>query len=190
MSATRAFTINCCAWLAFFICWNIAGFFVNRTRWRDGAWQRFQYMVPMSLGFFLIFHNWRALHVFHGRLYDSNAMRWIGNLGTIGGHLFAAWARFTLGRLWSGMITLKEGHRIIRSGPYRIARHPLYTGFLTATLGSVLVVATGDAVIGGVLMFAAILTKLWREEALLTREFGDEYLQFKREVPALMPFVY
>jgi protein-S-isoprenylcysteine O-methyltransferase Ste14 len=185
-----AYFVNVFAWAAFFVCWWIAGLFVNRTRYSDGRLRRLQYGVPMYAGFFLIFHNWSALHFFHGRLYDSDLVRWIGNIATIGGHLFAAWARFTLGRLWSGWITLKEGHRLVRSGPYRFARHPLYTGFLAATLGSVLVVATGDALVGGVLVFAAIFLKLKREESLLTKEFGDEYLQFKEEVSALVPFVY
>ena len=41
------------------------------------------------------------------------------------GLLFAVWGRLHLGKYWSGIITLKEGHRLIRTGPYRLVRHPL-----------------------------------------------------------------
>ena len=109
---------------------------------------------------------------------------------TVLGLLFTVWGRIHLGRYWSGMVTLKEGHRLIRTGPYALVRHPLYTGFLRGGAGSALAARTVDAAIGFALLLAAYLVKLRREETLLTREFGDEYLRFKREVPALVPFTW
>ena len=109
---------------------------------------------------------------------------------TIGGILFAVWARWHLGRYWSGTITLKEGHKLIRTGPYRFARHPLYTGFLTAVLGSAVTAARVDGFIGFALVLISIVIKMRREEALTTREFGDEYRRFKEQVPALLPLIY
>src|SRR5439155_14207979 len=47
------------------------------------------------------------------------------------GLLFTLWARVALGANWSGRVTLKEDHQIIVGGPYRIVRHPIYTGILT-----------------------------------------------------------
>ena len=54
-------------------------------------------------------------------------------LATFAGILFAWWVRIHLGRLWSGAITRKEGHRVVDSGPYGLVRHPIYTGLLAAT---------------------------------------------------------
>ncbi len=51
---------------------------------------------------------------------------------------FAAWARLHLGRLWSGRVTLKEHHQIIRTGPYAFVRHPIYTGLVLALVGTAL----------------------------------------------------
>ena len=52
------------------------------------------------------------------------------------GIAFAVWARHYLGRNWSGTVTVKQDHELIRSGPYRLVRHPIYTGLLLAILGT------------------------------------------------------
>ena len=57
---------------------------------------------------------------------------WLGLLMVVAGLAFAVWARVHLGRNWSGTVTVKENHELIRSGPYAIVRHPIYTGLLLA----------------------------------------------------------
>ena len=150
---------------------------------------RMTHLIPAGLGFFLIFHN-PDFSIVCGPLYQSRAVSWLADGITASGLLFALWGRVHLGRYWSGIITLKEGHQLIRTGPYRWVRHPVYTGFLTAVLGSALMASTGDAVLGFAIVVVAYIVKLRREEALLTTRFGDEYRQFQREVFALVPFVY
>jgi Isoprenylcysteine carboxyl methyltransferase (ICMT) family len=99
---------------------------------------------PLMIGAFLIFHS-RNHHVIYGQFYDDRAVEYAGTAITILGLLFSVWARIHLGQYWSGIITLKEGHKLIRSGPYRFVRHPIYTGFITAMTGSAISMATGDA---------------------------------------------
>jgi protein-S-isoprenylcysteine O-methyltransferase Ste14 len=69
-------------------------------------------------------------------------------------------------------------------------RHPIYTGLLIATFGGALVADTADAIIGVALVLVAFLIRIRQEEQLLTLEFGDQYLDFKRSVAALAPFVF
>jgi protein-S-isoprenylcysteine O-methyltransferase Ste14 len=191
MDQITPLVLDAWAWWLFAICWIVAGFFTHRTRFAESALLRMSHVLPLFAGFFLIFHNRHAGRSFiYGRLYENPAVEWLGFALTIGGMLLAGWARAELGRYWSGNVTLKEGHRLIRTGPYRIARHPLYTGFLTAALGSAISAATGDAIVGFAIILAAIVFKLRREEALLTGEFGDEYRQYKTAVRALVPFIY
>jgi protein-S-isoprenylcysteine O-methyltransferase Ste14 len=183
--------INGWLWLAWAISWITSALFTNRTKWSESRVSRLAYSIPFGLGFFLIFHSRQPGHsLIYSRLWISSIAAWIGNALTVAGFTFAWWARVHLGRYWSGTITLKEGHRLIRTGPYRLARHPIYTGFLTAVLGSAIVVATGDSMVGFVLIVGAILLKMRREEALMTQEFRDEYRQFKAQVSALIPFVF
>ena len=103
---------------------------------------------------------------------------------------FAAWARVHLGKYWSGHVTLKPGHRLIRSGPYAIVRHPIYTGLLLAFIGTAVVIDEVRGVVAVILILEAHIRKLRLEERWLTGEFGSEYDLYKREVKALIPGIY
>ena len=107
----------------------------------------------------------------------------------VAGVSFAIWAREHLGRLWSGSVTLKEDHRIVQSGPYQLARHPIYSGILLGMVGVVL--GRGD--VAGLLAFAlfaaGIARKVAIEEALLTGRFGAEYVAYRSKVAAIIPFI-
>ena len=106
------------------------------------------------------------------------------------GFAFAWWARVHLGRLWSGMITLREGHRVVESGPYGLVRHPIYTGFLAGSWAFALLVASPAALLGAAVLTAQMAWKAKREEAFLRQELGPEdYDAYAARTPMLIPFV-
>lgn len=181
-------SINGCAWLVWFVYWLIAGRFVKATKSSEGTLDRMRHLLPLVIGFYLIFHGGHRGYLL-GPLQASQSLRWTGMTLTIAGLLFSVWGRIHLGGNWSGFITLKEGHELVRSGPYRYVRHPVYTGLIVAAIGSALVAATGDALVGSAIIAVSIVFKLRREEVLLTTVFGDQYREFQREVPALVPFL-
>jgi protein-S-isoprenylcysteine O-methyltransferase Ste14 len=114
-------------------------------------------------------------------------LAWAG-LGAVAlGLGFAVWARFHLGRYWSGTVTLKTDHRVVMSGPYGLVRHPIYTGILVAALGTAL---ARDSVLGALgfgLMTLGFVLKYRDEERLLTEHLGDAYRSYRQRVPALVP---
>lgn len=120
----------------------------------------------------------------------SNDAAEVGMLLTLAGIALALWARFVLGRNWSGTVTVKQDHELVRSGPYRIVRHPIYSGFLLGLLGTA--IARGQ--IGAFLAVAvAALTfhlKSLTEEAFMTEQFGSQYITYQRSVKRLIPFVW
>jgi protein-S-isoprenylcysteine O-methyltransferase Ste14 len=99
----------------------------------------------------------------------------------------ATWARRHLGRNWSGEITIKVEHELIRSGPYRRLRHPIYTGFLTMYLGLALLTGEWLAVIGFTLSVLAYGRKIRLDEANLVVAFGPKYDEYRRKSWALIP---
>jgi protein-S-isoprenylcysteine O-methyltransferase Ste14 len=187
MDSITPLTICFYLWLAWAAYWIISAWTAQKTKLSEGMFIRLQHLVPLAVGFLLIFY-FKGL--IYGRFYKISALEYIGVAVTLVGLLFAVWARVHLGRYWSGIITLKEGHKLIRSGPYKFVRHPIYTGFLSAVFGSALTASTGDAYIGFAIMLVSYIVKIHREEKVLSTEFGDEYLRFKQEVPALFPFIY
>ena len=103
------------------------------------------------------------------------------------GLAFAIWSRRTLGRHWSGELTIKEGHEIVKSGPYRFIRHPIYTGILGMGLGSAMTSNTWHALIGFAVMAFAYVRKIRMEERWLLDGFGGAYAEYKRGSWALIP---
>jgi serine phosphatase RsbU (regulator of sigma subunit)/protein-S-isoprenylcysteine O-methyltransferase Ste14 len=180
------------AWIALILFWTAAGFFARKTKSSESMLGRLQHVIPVYAAFFLIFTRHRHFFIY-GEIYNTGWNNWIvypGLLLTAAGIGFAVWARIYLGRYWSGIITLKEGHKVITTGPYRWVRHPIYTGWLAGLLGSAIVAGTIDAFLGVEIITFAFVIKLQREERMLARELGDEYRRYMRKVPsALVPMV-
>ncbi|HEX3700303.1 MAG TPA: isoprenylcysteine carboxylmethyltransferase family protein [Phenylobacterium sp.] len=102
---------------------------------------------------------------------------------------FAWWARVHLGSLWSGMITLREGHHVVDTGPYRLVRHPIYTGFIGAAWALALITPTPAKLAGAVVLTLQMAWKARREEAFLRHELGpDAYDAYSARTPMLVPF--
>jgi protein-S-isoprenylcysteine O-methyltransferase Ste14 len=102
---------------------------------------------------------------------------------------FSLLARVWLGRNWSGTVTVKREHELIRSGPYALVRHPIYTGMITALVGTSLAIGNGRAALGVAVLLCGLLYKMRIEERFMAETFGEAYARYRREVPALIPFV-
>ncbi|HKT60635.1 MAG TPA: isoprenylcysteine carboxylmethyltransferase family protein [Gemmatimonadales bacterium] len=102
---------------------------------------------------------------------------------------FAVWARRHLGRNWSAHVVVKEDHALIRTGPYRYVRHPIYTGILFAMLGMALAIGEWRALVGFVAMVLSFAIKSQHEEGRM-RETFPEYADYARRTAALIPLVY
>ncbi len=123
------------SWLLFAVYWGIAALGVKKTAKRQNPAERMLYIVFMAAGFFLLYQEnpyWGPLN--HRFLPDQLWIAWLGSALCAAGVLFAIWARRTIGKDWSAEVQIKEGHQLIRSGPYAHIRHPIYTGLLLATL--------------------------------------------------------
>ena len=113
----------------------------------------------------------------------------IGVILCAAGIAIAIWARVYLGRNWSGTPSIKEGHELVTSGPYRFVRHPIYTGMILAFLGSALVAG----IIWSVVFLFFTINFLYRipvEERYMTQLFPDQYPEYKKKTRALVPFIW
>jgi len=96
----------------------------------------------------------------------------------------------TLGKQWDYKAQIIGGHELITSGPYRIVRHPIYSGLFG------LLVITGYSMtqlwaylIAIVLYFIGTILRTKVEERLLIQHFGEDYLKYKKRVSAIIPFI-
>lgn len=177
-------------WIGFALSWILAGL------WRSPATRTLfspvvgLYRALLLLGFVLM--NQRASMLLHAaRLWPIHRTGGtILALLTLPGFAFAWWARLSLGRLWSGSITRKADHRLVDTGPYRFARHPIYTGILAACVVSAIAVATWVALAGLVSIAVGLWIKARAEERFLALELDPgAYAAYRSRVPMLVPFM-
>jgi protein-S-isoprenylcysteine O-methyltransferase Ste14 len=120
---------------------------------------------------------------------DTATVKVIGTSLACAGIAVVLWSRRHLGRFWSARITLKVDHQLIRSGPYARVRHPLYSGMLVAVTGTVLATGEWRGVVSLLILLAMWIHKMRREEALLTKEFGSLYQNYRKQAGLLFPRV-
>ncbi len=117
-------------------------------------------------------------------------LRWIGLLLLWVGVAFALWAIVTLGRHYDLVPEVHLDHELVRAGPYRFVRHPIYTGLALHFAGACL--ATGNLLlIAGTLFvtYPAFYLRARSEERLLRERFGAAYDAYAREVGMLVPLL-
>jgi protein-S-isoprenylcysteine O-methyltransferase Ste14 len=177
-------------WLVWLGYWFAAARDVKATARHESFASRMAHIVPLIIAVALFWLNHLPLPLLYARFLPATALGfWIGTAIVVAGLAFAIWARVFLGRNWSGTVTLKEQHELIRGGPYRWVRHPIYTGLLFAFLGSAIALGQYRGLLAVLIVFVALWRKLRMEERWLTEIFGDQYVRYRREVAALVPFL-
>ena len=180
-------------WGAWYATWIAAVVFSGRTQVQMTTDARGWHRMAAGIGALLIFlpsgtstAPWALpLH----RLWPSSpALDWSLFALTVAAFAFCWWARLHLGRLWSGFVTLKEGHRIVDTGPYGLVRHPIYTGVIWAGIATALIRATPAALLGAVLVGWGFALTARIEEVFLSEQLGAEtYGAYRRRVGMLVP---
>lgn len=176
-------------WIVWLCSWVAASFWSGRTQTRIATLESWTYRAAMIVGGLLI-GPWTPpmlavkplWHVGYGGAYVLAAVQ-------LAGLLFTWWARIYLGRLWSSVISRKEDHRIIDTGPYSLVRHPIYSGLILALVATGIAEATVTALIGAALLIFGVWLKASSEERFLRAELGSEYDAYSRRVPMLIPFL-
>jgi protein-S-isoprenylcysteine O-methyltransferase Ste14 len=100
------------------------------------------------------------------------------------------WARQHLGRFWSGAVTITAEHQLIRTGPYRLLRHPMYTAVLGMFVGTVVVSWQIHALVALALGIAVYLRKIRIEERTIREAFGADYESYSRKTWGLIPGLF
>lgn len=186
-----AYILLAVLWIAFYGYWLVAAW---RTRSpvkrRQPRMMFFLYgFVWVAVWIFLVY--WLMPGLLKERvLPDSIGLAAAGLLITGAGLAFAVWARVHLGKNWSGIPTIHTEHTLTRTGPYRYVRHPIYSGITLGLLGTAIGTGYGLVFTCVPLIFVLFVMKSRMEEKFLEEEFGGDYIRYRREVKALIPYVF
>lgn len=187
LAARPEFLLAIAGWLLFTLYWEYAARDATKARSSESRLSRGVHVVLTNAALLLVI----APVASFGRFIPmATPIMAIGLAIEAAGLFLSIWARRHLGRHWSGEITIKVDHELIRSGPYKLLRHPIYTGILTMYAGTALVIGTRLALIGVALGALAYWRKIRLEEANLSAAFGPDYAAYRRETWALVPGVF
>lgn len=124
------------------------------------------------------------------QVHIPGAVAWIGIVLLYAGVIFRVYAVATLRKFFSVTVKIKEGHKLIKSGPYAFLRHPAYTGSIASLLGMQLGVRSIGFLIVIVLILAVYGYRIHVEEAALMENFGEAYEEYKKQTKRILPFIY
>jgi protein-S-isoprenylcysteine O-methyltransferase Ste14 len=177
-------------WVAWLIYWMASAFNVKPTRWRESLLSAWLHRLPVLAACLLLAtpRPWPQL-LTERFLPAGLVVAIVGVVLVAGGLSLSVWARRHLGRNWSSNVMLKQDHALIRTGPYRRVRHPIYTGMLIAFLGTAVAIGEWRGVVAVVLAVAGFVWKSRLEEGRMRATF-PEYEQYRKETAALVPFLY
>lgn len=175
-------------WVVFLVVWVIWAIRTKPVQTREGVSSRLSYTVLTIAAFYAMFsgdvpRDWLRVRIFPAGL-------WIDLLGialTAAGIGFAIWARVYLGGNWSSSVTVKVGHQLVRSGPYRWVRHPIYSGIILAMLGTALVRGQVRGLVAVALLYVGSKIKSKIEEHAMISTFGAQYDEYSRTTGAIIP---
>jgi protein-S-isoprenylcysteine O-methyltransferase Ste14 len=118
---------------------------------------------------------------------------WVFYLGivvVILGMIVRQWSIAVLGRFFSPTIGVQEGQKIVDRGPYRLVRHPSYTGILLILVGVGLAFQSLAAILVILFMFSvAYGYRMSEEEKVLVLELGEEYVKYMKRTKRLIPYL-
>jgi protein-S-isoprenylcysteine O-methyltransferase Ste14 len=178
-------------WVVFLVVWGLAALRTNPTVRRQTFAQRLGQGLPMVFCALLLLEKQLAIGPLGWRFAPNTAaVGWTGATITTAGVVIAIAARFFLGRNWSGWVTVKKGHQLIRGGPYAVVRHPIYSGILLGFLGFAIAVGQVRGLVAVVCATLSFRVKSLQEERFMEEEFGDDYREYRKHVKALIPFVW
>ncbi len=177
-------------WIAWAVYWFIAARTAKQDQRRESVASRAAHIVPLGIAAYLLWVPTLPGGFLGGRFLPASPTTFDVGLAVVAfGLAFSIWARAVLGRNWSGIVTVKQDHELVRSGPYRYVRHPIYTGLLVAFAGTAIARGEWRGLLAVVIVFAGLWRKLKLEERWMIETFGDAYLRYRDEVRAIIPFV-
>ena len=177
---------NC--WLVFLAYWLISAFMVKATAERGSLFSSLAYRIPLILGGLILWKPHMPGLLGQPLTPFTPITPWIGAAVCVAGLAIAIWSRWTLAGNWSSNVQFKQGHQLIKTGPYRFVRHPIYTGILLMCLAPTIQFGRMHCWLGVVIICVGLWIKLKQEEAVMLRHF-PEYIDYRKEVKALVPFV-
>jgi protein-S-isoprenylcysteine O-methyltransferase Ste14 len=182
------FSLAADLWMFLGAYWLVSMLQRKEAKKKESLAERLKHFLPVLLALGLLFWQKAGFGWLGARFVpQSSVIAAIGLVLTAAGVGLAIWARWHLGKNWSGSVTIHSEHELIRTGPYKTMRHPIYTGILLAMAGTAVVLGEVRGVIAFGLTFFTFWWKARKEEAWLAQEFGAGFEAHTKHTGMFLP---
>ena len=132
-----------------------------------------------------------CLRFFPAAAFGTYLTSYVGVALLLLGLLLRWWSIIHLGRFFTVDVMIAADHRVIDSGPYRLIRHPSYTGILLIVAGVALCFGNlASALVLIVPNVALLIQRMRIEEAALSQGLGEPYRTYMSRTKRLIPGIY
>jgi protein-S-isoprenylcysteine O-methyltransferase Ste14 len=176
-------------WAVFLIYWIIGSIKTRANAQKESFLSRYTILLIETAGYLLIFVPVALGFPPMQGIARTLLSAALGTACVWSGIGLAMWARHHLAEYWSARVTIKQGHQLIRTGPYARLRHPIYTGLILAAIGSALVIDHWRCGWGVLLVATGYVLKAKKEEAMLRQRFGEAFEEHRKHTGFLFPRV-
>jgi protein-S-isoprenylcysteine O-methyltransferase Ste14 len=174
-------------WIAFAAVWLTWALRTKPVKSRESVASRLSHIAFTVVGAYTM-SGGIELHWLHIPIFPARSwLQFLAILITAIGIGFAIWARAYLGGNWSSSVTVKVGHQLVRTGPYRWVRHPIYSGLILGLFGTALAQRRLGGLVSVALFYIGFKIKSRIEERTMLSTFGAHYEEYSRSTGAIIP---
>jgi protein-S-isoprenylcysteine O-methyltransferase Ste14 len=186
-------------WKAWYVILLLIWFCIQAYYWKEAVMHTTKKKIRPGFESFLVALNMVSMHilpllVIFTQFFDAYAFQVADPVRFIFFIIFAfnIWlflkAHRDLGKNWSIILEIKDGHRMVTTGIYEKIRHPIYTHFWIWVIAQGIILANGLVLAFGIASWGLLyILRVPKEEEMLIAEFGDEYREYMKNTGRIIP---
>jgi protein-S-isoprenylcysteine O-methyltransferase Ste14 len=188
LAFTRPMLVSLGLWVVFSIYWSIAAKDKAPTKSSESSLSRQLHVIVVNVALLILIFPIPGLTQ---RFAPDTPLLGFAGLAIQASFIgLAVWARRHLGSNWSGEVRIASSHELVRSGPYRYVRHPIYTALVGMYVGTALVSGQTHALVALALVLLAYWRKIRMEEGALAATFPGDHERYRADTWAWIPGLY
>jgi len=184
--------LNLVALVELFVCWFAWILAFVQPRRLAGGKERVETAYASRLGVFVVMCGFGCIWAYiRPPGFTKTMWELVASMALGPPSVLLAWsAARHLGKQWRFEAAVNADHELVRTGPYRMIRHPIYCSMLGMLLTTGLAWTWWPLMVAGILLFLiGTEIRVRAEEGLLARHFGEEFWEYKLRTRAYLPFL-
>ncbi|UQD50993.1 isoprenylcysteine carboxylmethyltransferase family protein [Bacillus methanolicus] len=181
-------------WVIFWAYWLLSGLEtrskIKKEKSGENPLYRIVHVTLEAFSILIVIVRFNRVLIWKEIIAGNSIVDFVGLIIVFVGLMFSIWAKLVLGKNWSGAIQKVEKQELVKSGPYKYIRHPIYTGIIVGLIGSLIINRNFSSLFAVIIVTVLYIVKVNKEQKFLIKEFGEQYTEYIKKSWALFPLIY